>query len=181
MYPLAASVVLMQPDMENAFICVREMTGSCTSAIWDKRSWNNPADSLITHTSCFYNHASEDICIAASPKGKMTRRAELPQHPHREAGYVGYTLPLLPEAVRVNTARQRTGRLKDNISDGCSLQRGTLGCSRGWKEFSYKLETFFSAKIWAAERRITFLLGFPSCCECKICSWVQICSHLNVL
>lgn len=142
MYPLAASVVLMQPDMENAFICVREMTGSCTGAIWDKRSWNNPAGSLITHThtSCFYNHASEDICIAASPKGKMTRRAELPQHPHGEAGYVGYTLPLLPEAVRVNTARQRTCRLKDNISDGCSLQRGTLGWSRGWREFSYKLD-----------------------------------------
>lgn len=181
MYPVAASVVLMQPDMENAFICVSEMTGSCTGAIWEKRSWNNPAGSLITHTSCFYNHASEDICIAESPKGKMTRRAELPQHPHSKAGYVRSTLLQLPEAVRVNTTQQRTCRLKDNISNGCSLQRGTLGWSRGWREFSYKLGTFFSAKIPATERRITFLLGFSSCCEWNIYSWVQICCNLNVL
>lgn len=49
-----------------------------------QRHWNNTAGALIKATSYFHHHASEDICIAALPKGTLIQQIGLPRHQHNE-------------------------------------------------------------------------------------------------
>lgn len=88
---------------------------------WRQQHWNNTAGALIKATSYFHHHASEDICIAALPKGMLTQQAGLPQHQHNETGCEcawgnaqEYTPPLLSQAARVEVKT-----LKDSLWWGC--------------------------------------------------------------
>lgn len=163
---------------------------------WRQRRWNNTAGALIKATSYFHHHASEDICIAALPKGTLTQQAGLPQHQHNETGCKSACV-CAREGTHTafpSPSSQGWGENTEGLSlmgmqmrrySFRGLHRGNLqreiftGYSWGWMEFSCKLEAF-SAKRRSTERMITFLrrASFHSPrCGCKICSFSAESSH----
>lgn len=132
-----------------------------TGTIWAperrQQHWNNTAGALIKATSYFHHHASEDICIAALPKGTLTQQAGLPQHQHNETGLKSvyaceetrrnYTLPFRSQAARVgvkNTEGLSLMEIQIRRHSFRGLHRGKpqreifTGYTWDWMEFSWK-------------------------------------------
>lgn len=175
---LTDSAALIHSFTENVFICIREVIDS-----WHGYHMDSGGDSSTEITQqvlwskqlpIFHHHASEDICIAALPKGMLTQQDRLPQHQHNEsacecvrarANAREHTLSFLSQEARVGVKHWRT--FSDEDPDK-KVQFQRVALRESSKGNIHRLQSRldgvqlqiskpFSAKWWSTERMITFL------------------------